>query len=155
VQTDEIYAAPQVQEEETQPQPTLSAFGSVFSGNPFVTGAQEETCSQFTERVEEESAAATEEIPEIGEEPAGADIPPVFMATTEIEEPAVIDTPEVEEELSAGISDPPMPDTEVSFAGEMEQITPGHLRLPITIRCGQEVRTVSIDLRLSIDESRA
>ena len=41
--------------------------------------------------------------------------------------------------------------SEIDFAGEMEQIAPGHLRLPITVRYGQETRKIALDLKLSIE----
>lgn len=41
--------------------------------------------------------------------------------------------------------------SEIDFAGEMEQIAPGHLRLPITVRYGQETKKIALDLKLSIE----
>ncbi len=39
----------------------------------------------------------------------------------------------------------------VDFAGELEQVAPGHLRLPIIVTYGQEIKRLSINLRLSIE----
>lgn len=39
----------------------------------------------------------------------------------------------------------------IDFDGEMEQVSPGELRLPVTIRYGQETKKIAINLKLSIE----
>ncbi len=39
----------------------------------------------------------------------------------------------------------------IDFAGEMEQVSPGELRLPVTIRYGQETKRIAINVKLSIE----
>jgi hypothetical protein len=42
-------------------------------------------------------------------------------------------------------------DTKIDLAGEPEYVAPGHLRIPVTIRHGHEAKTISINLKISIE----
>ncbi len=56
------------------------------------------------------------------------------------EQPAAVE-PQLMEQIS----------TEIDLAGEMEQIAPGSFRLPVTIKFGNEIKTLAIDLKLSVE----
>jgi signal recognition particle receptor subunit beta len=41
--------------------------------------------------------------------------------------------------------------TDIDLSGEMELVAPGHFRLPVTIKFGQEIKTLTINLKLSVE----
>jgi signal recognition particle receptor subunit beta len=56
---------------------------------------------------------------------------------------------------AAEISEAGQPPMEIDFAGEMELVAPGHFRLPVTIKFGRDVKTLSLDLKLSVEIPQA
>jgi signal recognition particle receptor subunit beta len=63
------------------------------------------------------------------------------MGVTSEEQPADAAETQTMEQIS----------TEIDLAGEMEQVAPGCFRLPVTIKFGNEIKTLAIDLKLSVE----
>ena len=60
-------------------------------------------------------------------------------------------SPDEETESLTGMNESEATDTEIDFAGEPEYVAPGHLRIPVTVRHGHEAKTISINLKLSVE----
>lgn len=157
-QTDEVTSLPTEVEacsetvgEEIQPEAYLSGFCS----NPFAADRQEITCDTLpAQNIEEEDVAPQEE-PACDQNTILEDYTPTsFDAAMEDETPLALEVPECEETEPITELEESMPaDTAISLSGEMEQVAPGEYRLPVTVRCGEEVKTFSINLKLSFDAS--
>ena len=105
----------------------------------------------FSEQCEETVAMAIEANPE-PEEEVICEPPPAFISFTGFTAAPATHFAEAEElERPTETFESSLPATEVDFAGEIEQVAPGHLRLPITVKCGQEVKRISINLKISIE----
>jgi signal recognition particle receptor subunit beta len=121
-----------------------------FTSDDSEAAEQDETVA-FAEHAEETIQTAVEE----NREPEGEAVceqPPTFISLTGFTAPPAIHLVDPEElESTVEEFESSLETTEIDFAGEFEQVAPGHLRLPITLKCGQEVKRISLNLKLSVE----
>jgi signal recognition particle receptor subunit beta len=105
----------------------------------------------FSEQHEETVATEIETNPE-PEEEFICEQPPAFISFTGFTAAPAIHSEESEElERPVEETESSPQATEIDFAGEFEQLAPGHLRLPITVKFGQDMKRISINLKLSVE----
>jgi signal recognition particle receptor subunit beta len=148
---------------ETPPEPPSSAVEEVISETVSITTSSQELMPNDTEPIaENETAAFSEhceetvesaiEPPSESEEEVICEPPPTFISFSGFTASPAINSVETEElDRPFETIESSMAATEIDFAGEFEQVAPGHLRLPITVKYGQVVKRISINLKLSVE----
>ncbi len=138
------------------PREFLSDFTTGGSKNfepepPVKISGPEETMNEGDEQSQEMLETPAGTISSSAEEEMICQQPPEFISFGGSSESAEQSAASEETELPVEISEPDMAETEIDFFGDMEQVAPGHLRLPIIVRYGQETKKIAINLKLSME----
>jgi hypothetical protein len=110
------------------------------------------TTTEVGGQSEEIHETPMETLPTPDEEEIICEQPPEFISFAGFTSEAAQQFAESEEiKPSAEASEPDVFTADIDFAGEMEQVAPGHLRLPITVRYGRDTKKIAIDLKISVE----
>jgi len=137
---------------ECVPDSASFGFGDIEPAPALETTEHEESSAELAELDEEMDETPLEEISTPEQENVICEQTPEFIsfggftseATRHFAVPEEIKPP-------AGLAVPSEITANIDFAGEVEQVSPGELRLPVTIRYGEETKRIAINLKLSIE----